>query len=128
MYIRFVSPFWSDRCRSHLGFFHAFRDARRLAGRGDWRAQELDRVSAWFDTHLDVPDCLSRRMGRHGARRGVCWFRDSADAHVSHARYAAWLMQDIGLPIRELRAHRPGARIWEDDHQIVAVPDRGLLH
>ncbi len=128
MYIRFVSPYWSGQCRSHLGFFHAFHDARRLCGADDWHARELNRVSAWFNAHLAVPRCLSRRMGHHGPRRGVCWFRDTATDHVSLARYACWLMEDVGVPIREIRARRPGARIWEDDHQIVAVPDRGQRH
>lgn len=124
MYIRFVTPFWSDACRSHLGFFCAIYGARRRLRPDDWRVQELNRQSAWFDQNLDAPGTLTRRVGRHGDRRGVCWFHDHASEHVSRARYACWLIEDMGLPIEELRSRRPGTRIWEDAYQIVAIPDR----
>lgn len=127
MYIRFVTSVWSDDCRTHLGFFHAIHGARHRHGPDDWRVRELGRQYAWFCHRLAVPDTLARKVGRHGARRGVCWFRDSAGEHVSRARYACWLIEDMGLPIRELRSDRPGTRIWQDDHQVVAITDRATM-
>ncbi len=124
MYIRFVTPYWSDDCRSHVGFFRAVRDVYRRHSPDDWRVGELGRQYDWFNERLAVPDRLARKVGRHGLRPGVCWFRDRAAEHVSRARYACWLIEDMGLPIRELRSDRPGTRIWEDAHQIVAIPER----
>ncbi len=94
---------------------------------GDWRHAEIARVLDWFNDHLDVPLVLERRLGRHGIRQGVCWFRDDARAHIAQARYFAWLLTDVGRPVRELRAHRPGTEIWRDDHQVVFVPARDSL-
>ena len=122
MYIRFAQLERAPGPRVAPGLFHAFH---RLPPHdpGDWRHREISRVYAWFNDRLACPDVLSARMSRFGHRRGVGWFRDEARAHVSEARYLAWLMGEVGVPIRELRASNPGVLIWEDAEQIVAVPE-----
>lgn len=124
MYIRFAQEARDPVCRVAPGLFHACHRLPPYDG-GDWRHRELSRVIHWFGDRLDTPDMLSLPAGRFGPRRGVCWFRDEAAEHVSQARYMAWLMGEIGVPLRELRAHRPGTEIWRDDFQVVVVPERG---
>ena len=92
--------------------------------RDDWRHHEIRRLSRWFNDRLDVPDTLSRRMSRYGPRRGDCWFRDEASEFIAEARYLAWLLSDLGVPVHELRAARPGVEIWRDAAQVVVVPDK----
>lgn len=124
MYIRFVWPVRHDVCRTHPGFFFASAYARYPRDARDWRVRELQAEIAWFGEHLAVPGRLRIPAGRHGPRWGVCWFRDDAAEHVSRARYVAWLLTDLGVPIEEWRSPRPGTRVWEDRHQIVALPER----
>ncbi len=121
MYIRFAQTRRDPVCRVAPGLFHA-----RLPrfDREDWRHHEISRLHGWFNRNLDVPDQLAARMSRFGPRRGVCWFVGDASEHVSNARYLAWLLSEIGVPIDELRSSRPGVRIWEDPHQIVVIPER----
>lgn len=123
MYIRFAQTRRDPVCRVAPGLFHA---ARRLPAfdADDWRHHEIRRLYGWFNRALAVPDRLDARMGRHRTRRGVCWFADAADLHVSEARYLAWLLSDIGIPIEELRSPRPGVPIYADAHQIVVIPER----
>ncbi len=128
MYIRFVWPVRHAFARAHPGFFYASAHAAYPRDPGDWRIQEIEREMAWFGEHLAVPKVLRRRAGRHGVRAGICWFRDSAAEHVSRARYVAWLLDDIGVPIVEIRASRAGTEIWADANQIVAIPDRGACN
>ena len=123
MYIRFAQTRRDPVCRVAPGLFHAFHQLPRF-GRDDWRHHEIRRLYGWFNDRLRVPDRLSMRVGRHGDRRGVCWFTDTADGHVTEARYLAWLLNDIGVPIDELRSHHPGVPIYRDDHQIVVIPER----
>ncbi len=122
MYIRFAHPRRDPHCRAGLGLFQT--DDLPRHDPSDWRHREIVRLYRWFNKELEVPDCLSRRVGRQGRRQGICWFRDAAGAHVSQARYMAWLMRDIGVPMEELRSPRPGVTIYADPHQIVAIPDR----
>ncbi|RLJ60338.1 hypothetical protein BCF46_0536 [Litoreibacter meonggei] len=122
MYIRFVIPVRDTRCRAELGFFYGafkiFADERFLEC---WERCELRREIDWFNDHLDAPDAVARRFGRHGPRSGVCWFRDTAQVCIRRARYAGWLMGELGTPVAEIRSHRPGPLVWADEQQIVAL-------
>ncbi|MEM6385708.1 MAG: hypothetical protein AAF718_05675 [Pseudomonadota bacterium] len=122
MYIRFAQTRRDSACRVAPGLFQA---SHRLPPFDvtDWRHHEIRRLYGWFNGNLAVPDRLSAKVGRHGARRGVCWIADDAARMVSEARYLAWLLEDIGIPINELRSHRPGVPIFADTHQIVVIPE-----
>lgn len=122
MYIRFAQTRRDPVCRVAPGLFHAFHSLPRF-DREDWRHHEIRRLNVWFNHNLDRPDRLAARVSRFAPRRGVCWFSDAAGEHVSNARYLAWLLSDVGIPIEELRSPRPGTLIWEDPHQIVVIPE-----
>ena len=123
MYIRFAQTERDPAIRAAPGVFQA---AHHLPAfdRHDWRHHEIRRLYRWFNERLDVPDRLSCRMSRYGPRHGICWFRDEAGAFVNEARYLAWLLSDVGVPVRELRSPCPGVEIWRDAAQVVVVPDR----
>ena len=123
MYIRFAQFQRDPIDRVAPGLFQAFHHLPAFDP-DDWRHHEIRRLSRWFNDTLEVPDTLSRRMSRYGPRRGVCWFRDDARAFIEEARYLAWMLTDIGVPVRELRAIRPGVEIWRDAAQVVVVPDK----
>ena len=107
-----------------MGFFSDAYYAMRSPRVPLWVRAELAQELEWFGYYLDVPCVLARQTGRHRLFHGVCWFRDRAQAHVSHARYTCWLLEELGLPITEWRVDEPGTVIWGDDHQVVALNDR----
>lgn len=122
MYIRFVIPVHDAGCRAELGLFSGvfeIFDNKRLFGQ--WQRDELRREVDWLNEHLDVPDELGCRFGRHGRRNGICWFRDTAQACIRRARYAGWLMGELGTPVAQIRSRRPGPLVWADDQQVVAL-------
>ena len=123
MFIRFAQYNRDPIDRVAPGVFQAFHHLPDF-DRDDWRHHEIRRLYRWFNDRLDVPDTLSLRMSRFGPRRGVCWFRDDAHGFIDEARYLAWLLSDVGVPVRELRARRPGVEIWRDAAQVVVVPDQ----
>ena len=122
MYIRFVIPARDVGCRAELGFFSGafeiFADVRLSEY---WQRCELRREVDWFNEHLDAPETVARRFGRHGQRSGICWFRDTAQTCIRRARYAGWLMGELGTPVAEIRSRRPGPLVWTDDQQVVAL-------
>ncbi len=122
MFIRFAQLVRDPEIRATPGVFQAARHLPRF-DRDDWRHHEIRRLYRWFNDELEVPEALSRRMSRFGARRGICWFRDDAGRFIDEARYLAWLLSDVGVPVGELRSPRPGVEIWRDAAQIVAVPE-----
>ncbi|WP_095589144.1 hypothetical protein [Actibacterium ureilyticum] len=120
MYIRFVTDIRDDLARTEMGIFQSGWPNRVT----DWRITELQREYDWFNRHLAVPRRFHMRPGRKGHRAGVCWFRPEATEHITRARYIAWLLSDMGVPVTELRNRDPGTRLWQDTHQIVALTDR----
>jgi len=81
----------------------------------------MRRLLNWFNEHLCAPERVFYRPHRKAAVSGVCWFRSSSQEHVSKGRYLAWLLEDIGYPITEMRSRSPGRILWNDPHQIVAT-------
>ena len=88
------------------------------------RLAEIGRVRDWFADNLEKPDFLEKRIGRQGVRQGLCWFDETAGEHIEQARYLAWLLTDLGLPVEGIRSERPGLLLYDDGVQVVAVPDR----
>ena len=123
MFIRFAQIDPDPECRLAEGMFQLLDDLPDLAPE-DWRLAEIGRVRAWFADNLEKPDFLEKRIGRQGVRQGLCWFDETAGEHIEQARYLAWLLTDLGLPVEEIRSERPGLLLYDDGVQVVAVPDR----
>ena len=125
MFTRFVVPVWREDCRAEGGIFHYAYYVRGLRTAEPWLRQEIARELHWFGNELGVPTTFYRRVGRHGDLGGICWFRAEAGEHITRARYMGWLMGEAGVPVGEVRSHRPGPVLWEDDHQVVALANAG---
>ena len=123
MYLRFTTLVRDKDARAPLGIFQAaFEVWYDRADLNDlWQVAELRRELDWVNDHLDCPDRRWYRPYRRAERSGVCWFRAQATLHVQRARYMAWLLEDLGLPTCEHRAHDLYGVIWQDRHQVVAL-------
>lgn len=126
MYMRFTTII-EDRCSGlHLGVINAaYRNLRYNPDLVTWLRREIRTELDWFDDHLDAPGKFAvRPYHRHKGRYGVCWFNSAAKLHIAHARYLAWLVTEAGRPVREIKTKQPGAIVWRDRHQIVAVANK----
>jgi hypothetical protein len=84
--------------------------------------EELGQLFAWFNEHLPSPRRL-RVSRRPGAKRtAISWLRASASEHVSRIRRVAQLVEAAGIPVEEIRTDRPGYVVYEDEHQVIALP------
>ncbi|MFK7752025.1 MAG: hypothetical protein AB8B51_05705 [Sedimentitalea sp.] len=124
MYIRFESMVRDRWSRAHLGVFCAAYELlyERPDLEGHWQFDEMHRLLDWFNAHLRHPRNMIYRPGRKGEVSGVCWFHHRARRHVSQARYMAWLVSDLGVPIQVRRTTQPGRILWSSNLQIVASP------
>lgn len=75
----------------------------------------------WFNKHMAVPPYSTRqKLGR----RAVCWLRDDAHECIREMRVLAYLLGEAGVPTRVLERANPGRIVWQDEHQVVALPWR----
>lgn len=79
-------------------------------------ADELNKLRAWFGKNLEKPVS----SGRPALRRGVCWFKSSATAHISRIEEMAAILERNGVSVRKVSTHKPGFVIYEDEWQLVA--------
>jgi hypothetical protein len=128
MYLRFTAPGAVTRARVAPGLFgpayalwwDRTDDTPALLA----LRRELD----WFDDRLPVP----RRFGVKAKGRtwsdGVCWFRDHAREMLAHAFTLAALIEECGVPIERIWTGDPGQILYRDPFQVVAKPERVMLH
>ncbi|MCB2089281.1 MAG: hypothetical protein KDD98_10710 [Sphingomonadaceae bacterium] len=129
MYLRFTVPGTVPRARVAPG---PFRIASDTYWEGDYDnhpvliaiRRELD----WFNEWLPVP----RRFGVVAKGRvwsdGVCWFREDAHDAIEHASIMVALLRECGVPIERNWTRDPGQILYRDRWQVVAKPERAMLH
>jgi hypothetical protein len=100
-----------------------FQAAYRLRDQGllaDHEEDCFERLRRWFNRHLRVPDRFSRPRRPHA----ICWFKATAAEHIGRVRELAAMLEHHGVRTEMLQTNRPGYVVYEDDHQVAAVPFR----
>lgn len=78
---------------------------------------------AWFEANMAEPSRFSASRHPRAQETALSWVKAAATEHVQRLRLLAALVEQAGhLRIAELRTERPGYVVFEDDHQVVALP------
>lgn len=85
---------------------------------------ELD----WFNDNLPVPTRFAVKAKGVWWRDGICWFRDDAGEVLRRAYVLASLIKENGIRIDRVTSRDPGQILYRDRWQVVAKPERCLLH
>ncbi|HZE98612.1 MAG TPA: hypothetical protein VE981_16390 [Planctomycetota bacterium] len=111
MYLRFVYARTRDRQRRRMGILH-----RRSRGCEDVDA--IDDLHLWLTRNLPIPpnDVFS-------AGRALCWFKVDAHPCIDKVRDLAMLLERGGERIWQVYSRNPGLITYEDEQQVVAVPE-----
>ncbi len=122
MFVRFVTPVLNAASGRRQGVFTAAYD---LQDRGILSTEsqiQINWLLKWFDDYLGVPDKFSRRARRDAGRIAISWFKDAAREHVSRMHALCLVLKGQGTVIEMLTTPRPGYIVFEDDHQVAAIP------
>ena len=117
-YLRFAGFTRDDRTWCSVGLFqiaYGLVDGHV----DDYLHSELAECLDWFHRNLPAPDRLYR-PGRN--RYAVSWFRSTARPWLRMARRLVIAVEEAGIPIQTLRTATPGYVVYQDAHQVVAVP------
>ena len=110
-------PFWLASRLYWDGAFHT--DPVLIALR-----RELD----WFNDRLPVPKRFGVKARGRWWSDGVCWFRDDAREMLAHMQALVSLVEECGVPVERNWTRDPGQLLYRDRWQVVAMPERYLLH
>lgn len=120
VYLRFVVDKRDPDSTRRTGLFQAIADLRSR----ELAAEELDEVHqllSWFGDNLAAPRVLVRGTASPAA---ICWFCDSAIEHIARMRALARLFREHAMNTHVLKTRRPGYVVYEDAHQVAAIPFR----
>jgi hypothetical protein len=118
MYVRFVLGQAFLEGRHRAGILRDSVRCRFWRRRCVARADEILEIFAWLNAHLPLPP-----VDVFSGGRGLCWFRSESGTCVERVRTLALLYRTQGARIWEIGNRNPGLITYQDDYQIVALPD-----
>jgi hypothetical protein len=121
--IRFVTHSTHPPLGYRSGVFKIAYELRRAHPITVPLLEELSEQLVWFEANMAEPKRLSVSRHPRAQETALSWMKASADEHVRRLRLLVTLVEQVGhLRIAELRTERPGYVVFEDDHQVVALP------
>lgn len=119
-YIRFVIGRKNETSQVAQGIFQAAAQALEWEDITGSDADELNEIRNWFNKNLEKPSAF----GRAKQRRGICWFKTSANEHISRIWEIVRILERHGIYVKKIKTERPGYVVYEDEWQLVAEPFR----
>jgi hypothetical protein len=126
--IRFVTSARHPPYGHRSGLFVTAYKLRRINSLSEADNQELCDLLTWFETNLKVPTRLTNSKYPRAKETAISWVRVTANEHMSRLRRLAALVSASGALVDELRTKRPGYIVYEDSHQVVALPFADTPH
>jgi hypothetical protein len=125
MFIRFASLRVDRDSGRELGVFHSAGVLKRSGHLSEVEVETLDELMRIYNDKLEVPDCYSDCTLRWKRKyEAICWFKTQSREFISHMWTVAKFLKSHGMPMRLLRTALPGRVLYEDEHQVAAVPFR----
>lgn len=122
MFIRFVVSERHAKSDQAQGIFGALSV---LEQEGELQPHEklwLGELESWFNKHLRVPSRFTWSSRPNAPARAITWLKLSAVEHVSRMRELVAFLEHKEVMVEELRTEKPGYIVYEDEHQVVAMP------
>jgi len=125
MFIRFASLRIDRDSGRELGVFHTAYRLKRSGLLDEFEYEQLDALMEDFEINLDIPSCyVDRSLRRSRKYAAICWFKPQSRRFTR----GLWTLVDFlkrqGIAMRQWRTELPGRVLYEDEHQVAAVPFR----
>jgi len=140
VYVRFVTHQKHWRSGERTGLFQAIDLVLGAEEPPDHLRPAILELARWFELNLKSPFRTEEQIARsriwwrlHQAERkpdtkivpenrSLSWVKISATEHVGKLFHLKALLEQAGWIVSELRTTRPGQVLYEDEHQVVAIP------
>ena len=125
MYIRFVTGQRNPQSDQPNGIFTELYQLEKNGQLAEHELAWFRELESWFNEHLPRPERLAWSARPNAPERAITWLKVSAAGHLRRMRELASLLEHKDIPVQELRTDRPGYIVYEDEHQVAAVPFTG---
>jgi hypothetical protein len=122
LFLRFVSADRDRRSDQQQGIFTVLYALEREGQLAPYELEWFRGIEEWFNNHLKRPDRLTWSSRPNAPERAITWLKMSASDHVARMRELVTLLEHKDVPVDELRTDKPGYIVYEDEHQVAAIP------
>ncbi|MEL7049196.1 MAG: hypothetical protein AAFO75_09610, partial [Pseudomonadota bacterium] len=115
-YIRFVVGVPAPNSGVPEGPFYAAGLLRDDPATSSHEADALAEIISWFNENLDQPLRFNRTSSKargHRIPKGLCWFKPTAEAHISKIRELSVILEANDLLVSQITTRRPGYIVYE---------------
>lgn len=122
MYIRFEVYEKDDVSGREKGLFQAMGSLQDAGELFEYEEHLQKEIYQWFGKNLKVPRAQSAGSGYHAKPRAISWFKTCATEHIEKMRQYAQILESHDVQVTQVTTERPGSIVYEDEHQIAAIP------
>jgi hypothetical protein len=98
-----------------MGLFTILYRLEKAGRLAEYESVWFEEQERWFNEHLAKPEPLQDP-------KAILWFKASALEHIGRMRALAALLEHKDTHVDVVESDRPGYVIYEDEHQVAAVP------
>jgi hypothetical protein len=111
VYLRIVYAKPEKRTRRRIGILRGMESLCK-------KSKEAGEILDWLNIHLPLPP-----KSAFSSERALCWFKLDARACIEQVRDLAFQLERRGERVCQVYSRNPGLITYEDDYQVVALPD-----
>ena len=124
VFIRFVCFQQVGGQRSRMGLFQARDVAIGCDFAPDWAMALVRETFEWFGDNLARPTHYDQPGPRRGGGQdALCWYKAEATEHIARMFDMKAALEACGIHVDVLRTRDPGRVVYEDAHQVAALPE-----
>lgn len=121
-YIRFAVYEKDEKSGREKGLFAAMSDLLFADCLYEYERELEQELYNWFKKNLNVPSVLSSASNHYKNVNAISWFKSSATLHIDKFMQYASILEAHEVIVVRLLTDKPGTILYEDEHQIAAVP------
>lgn len=122
MYIRFVIHANDENSGRRQGLFQAMGQLENSGALHGYEQERYDVIYKWFNRNLRKPTTFSRSRKPSAKDVAISWFKDSAREYIAKMHEVSHILRSHGVEVEIIHSTRPGYIVYEDEHQVAAVP------
>jgi hypothetical protein len=122
MYVRLAVFEKDSDSNQEMGLFSAMGKLHETNELYEYELDIENEIYKWFKRNLKVPKVQADTSNHYRVPMAISWFKSSAKEHISKMRAYGQILEQHDYIVKQLITDRPGKIVYEDDHQIAAIP------
>jgi hypothetical protein len=121
-FIRFAVAARDEQSDQQQGVFTALYALVNAGALLPHEQEWFDGIERWFNANLTRPSRLAWSSRPNAPKRSISWLKVEAVEHVRRLRELVALLEHKDIAVDEFQTDKPGYIVYEDEHQITAIP------